>query len=497
MRLALVFGTLGKLLQVYAVAFLAPLAMAAWDAGHGGPWSSVGVYAGSAALTWGCGFLAARWFEQKPQLLRAEALAIVAGSWLVVAHFSAIPFWLFGLDYYGGLFESMSGLTTTGASVFTEEDFASADRALFLWRALIQWIGGLGVIALFIVVLPQLGVAGRQILFAESSSATTEIISPHVLSTARRLWVLYAGLTAAEILALILFTPMLPFDAICNSMATTSAGGFSINPLSIMGYHSPAAEWIIAVFMMLAGVSFPLLWVGLFRRPREFWRDGEFRVYMGVLIGLSLAIACVRAGGLPGADVLRDSFFNSASAISATGFATRDFAAWAESAQMLLLILLIVCSCAGSTGGGPKIVRLMLAFKHMHREMLRVLHPRGVLPIRHKGHAIPEETLRTMIAVVAVYFLGQFALGAALTILGTPIVASFSAAIACVNNFGPGLGSLGPMANYADLGPASSVLCCIGMWLGRLEFVTVLVLLHPDVLRKVRWRIERAAPSAP
>lgn len=496
MRLALVFGTLGKLLQVFALAFLAPLAFAILDATDGGDWTSVWVFAGAPLLTWGSGFLLARWFETQPNLLRAEALGIVAGSWLFVSHFSAIPYWAFGFSYVDGLFESMSGLTTTGATMFAAEDFAQADRALFLWRALTHWIGGLGVIALFIVVLPQLGIAGRQILFAESSSATTEIVSPHFRSTARRLWILYSGLTVAEIMALVLFTPMPPFDALCNSLATTAAGGFSPHPMSIMGYASPTAEWIIAVFMLIAGVSFPLLWVGLFRRPREFWRDGEFRTYLSVALVLSLAIAGVRAGGLPGIDAVRDGFFNVTSTISSTGFASSDWTAWPQAAQMLLLLAMMCCSCAGSTGGGPKVVRLMLAFKHMHRELLRVLHPRGVLPIRHKGSSIPEETLRTMIAVVAVYFLGQLALGTALTLLGTPMVESFTMAIACVNNVGPGLGLAGPMGSYEFLGDVGTVLCAIGMWLGRLEFITVLVLLHPDVLRKVRWRAESAAPGA-
>ncbi len=496
MRLALVLGTLGKLLQVFALAFLAPAALAVWDASQGGAWDGAWIFGGSFVVTGLAGLAASRWFESQPNLLRSEALAIVAGAWFVVAHFSALPYWALGMDYFDGFFESMSGLTTTGATVFTTEDFASTDRATFLWRSITHWIGGLGVIALFVVVLPQLGVAGRQILFAESSTATTEIVSPHFRSTARRLWVLYSGLTIAEILALVVFTPMQPFHAICNSMATTAAGGFSPHPLSIMGYQSPAAEWIITLFMVLAGISFPLLWVGLFRRPREFWRDGEFRVYLGALVILALGIAAIRAGGFPGEDALRDAFFNSASAISSTGFATSDWNVWPQSAQMLLVLTMLVCSCAGSTGGGPKVVRLVLAFKHMHRELVRVLHPRGVLPIRHKGKPIPEEAMRTILAIVAVYFLGQLALGTLLTLLGTPMVTSFTAAVACVNNIGPGLAQAGPMENYSFLDPASTILCSIGMWLGRLEFVTVLVLLHPDVLRKVRWRRESPAPGA-
>lgn len=488
MRLTLVAGTLGKLLQVFAWAFLAPLALAVYDALRGGGWETSLLFTAALLTTAGCGWLAARWFRHAPNLLRAEALAIVASAWLVVAHFAAIPYWWHGLNYMDGFFEAISGLTTTGATVFTTEDFATCDRAIFLWRALTQWIGGLGVIALFIVVLPQLGVAGRQIFFAEYSSATTDIVSPQLRHTARRLWILYVGLTVLEILLLIVVAQMPAFDAFCNSFATTAAGGFSPNPLSIGGYHNPAAEWIIMAFMTLAGISLPLLWVGCFRSPRKLIQDGELKVYLGGLLLLGFAIAAFRTHGLPSVDTLRSSLFHAASAISSTGFATEDWNSWGGAPLILLLLLMMLCGCAGSTGGGPKVVRLILAFKSMHREFLRVLHPRGVLPIRHRDKPIPENILRTISAVVAVYVMGWLFFGTALSLLGVDILPAFSASIACVNNVGPGLGPFGPMENYAFLGPVGTLLCSLAMWLGRLEFVTVLVLLHPEVLRRMRWR---------
>lgn len=488
MRLTLVAGTLGKLLQVFAAAFLAPLALAIFDAAHGGGWWSPTVFAAAAAITWTCGRLATRWFRAAPQLMRAEALAIVASAWLVTGAFAAIPFWAMGLSPLDGLFEAVSGITTTGASIFTSETFAACDRATFLWRAMTHWIGGLGVIALFIVVLPQLGIAGRQIFFAEYSSATTDIISPQLRSTARKLWLLYSILTVSETLLLILVARMDAYDAICNAMATVSSGGFSPHPASIGGYQNPAAEWIILVYMLVAGISLPLLWVGLFRSPKTMFVDGELRVYLAGFIVGSLGIALLRTGGMPSNDILRGSLFNSASVLSATGFGTEDWNLWPGGATVLLLLLMMLGACAGSTGGGAKVVRLVLAFKAMHREFLRVLHPRGVLPIRHRDKLIPEAAMRTILALVAVYALGWLSFGSALALLGIPVFEAFSASIACTNNIGPGFGAFGPMDGYAFLAPAAKLVCMLAMWLGRLEFVTVLVLLHPEVLRHIRWR---------
>jgi len=493
-RLSLVAGVLGRLLQVFSLAFAPPLALAAWDAArHGAPWAALLPYAAGGALTFGFGLLAARWFHKAPSLLRGEALAIVAGSWIVVGHFAAIPFWWGGLDYFDGLFESVSGITTTGASVLT--DFAAWDRSAFLWRALLHWIGGFGVIALFIVILPQMGVAGRQIFFAESSTATADVISPRLRSTAWRILWLYLVLTLAEILALVGFTAMPLFDVVCNSMATISTGGFSPHPLSIAGYQSPNAEWIITFFMLVSGISFPLLWIGIFRRPREFLRDGELGLYLAGFAVLSLGAAAILADGLPGMDTVRTTAFSVASLMSSAGFASQDWAVapWTDGARIFLLAALLLCACAGSTGGGPKVIRWILTFKFMHRELIRVLHPRGVLPIRHRSRPVPEEALRAIVAVVAVFCFSYLVLGTVLTVLGTDMVSAFSASVSCINNAGPGFGAAGPMLNYSFLNEAGTLACTLGMWLGRLEFVTVLVLLHPDVLRKLRWRHQSAA----
>jgi trk system potassium uptake protein TrkH len=215
---------------------------------------------------------------------------------------------------------------------------------------------------------------------------------------------------------------------------------------------------------------------------------------LGGFAVLGLGIALIRTGGLPSGEVLRSSLFSAASVISATGFGTVDWNLWPSGALALLLLLMILCACAGSTGGGAKVVRLVLSIKTMHREFLRVLHPHGVLPIRHRGQPIPETALRTINALVAVYVLGWVFFGVALALTGVPLMPAFSAAIACVNNIGPGFGPFGPLDGYGFLSPFAKFLCMLAMWLGRLEFVTVLVLLHPDVLRRLRWSADQ--PSA-
>jgi trk system potassium uptake protein len=489
MRIALVLGVIGRLLQVFCFAFLPPLLLAAWDAWQGdGSWMEVGHFGFSLAATWCSGWLCSLLFVPHADFRRAEALAVVAGAWLVVAHFAAVPYMLSGISYVDSFFESISGLTTTGATILT--DFDAHGRAFFLWRSMTQWFGGLGVIALFVVVLPQLGIAGRQILFAEGSGATTDIISPSVRDSARRLWILYCFLTILEILMLHLVAGMNWFASVCHSLTTMSAGGFSPNGASIGGYNNPSAEWIIIVFMLLSGMSFPLIWLGLTRHPREIIRDGEFRFYFLCMSFGAVGVAILLAGGIPDLEHLRIGFFQSASLISSTGFASVDYAQapWTDGMRILLLFVMFIGGCAGSAAGGPKAIRNLLSLKFMWREFTRVLHPRGVIPLRHRGNAVPDDAMRAILNLVLSYLVLYFVVGSVVVLLGSGLVEGFTAALACIGNIGPGFGAVGPMENFASLHPLAKMTLSMGMWMGRLELVTVLVLLHPDVLRRLRWR---------
>ncbi len=492
MRLGLVLGVLGKILRLFSLAFVPPTLLALADAWRGfTPWDHALPFVGAGLATAATGYLLSRWFHPNPRLHRAEALGVVAGAWFLVACFAAVPYVAEGLSAVDALFESISGLTTTGATILT--DFGAYDRAFFLWRSMTQWFGGLGVIALFVVILPELGIAGRQIFFAEASDAGHELVSPRLRDIARRLWLLYLGLTVAEVLALTTLAGMPLYDSVCHALTTMPAGGFSPHPASIAGYDNPTAEWILVVFMTLAGMSFPLLWIALFRDPRALGRDGEFRFYLGTMLVTGVGAAAVLAGGVPDLEGLRTGLFQTASLISSTGYASTDWVLepWTDAARTFLLVAMLVGGCAGSAAGGAKAVRHLLMLKFVGRELSRSLHPHGVLLVRYKGKPVTDDGLRAILNVVLLFLITYALVGAFLVVRGADFVTGFSASLACVGNIGPGFGAVGPMANFAELDVPSKVVLTLGMWAGRLELVTVLALLHPDVLRRLRWGARR------
>lgn len=506
MRVGLVLAIAGALLRPFCVAFALPTLLALRDAffdlswsfrvDHGELWEA-GRFALTLALALGVGTWAGRASKEPPRVfLRAEALGVVVFTWVAITAFGGLPYVLGGMSVVDALFESVSGFTTTGATILT--DFESKSRAFFLWRAMTQWFGGLGVIALFVVVLPRLGIAGRQIFFAESSSAPSEAVAPSVRTSARRLWVLYVSGTLLLALLLVLagFTP---YEGIVHALTTLSAGGFSPNGSSILGYANPAAEWVLVPFMFLAGASFPLLLVALNRRPMALVRDGEFRLYFLTGLGFTLLIAALLAGGVPGEKELRDSAFQVASLISSAGFASLDYEAdWGAGVKALLVVVMILGGCAGSAAGGAKQVRFLLVFRFLHRELKRVLHPHAVLPLRHGGERVPDRVMWSVFALVLLYLMGYVVVAVPVVLLmpaetGSLVTAEqlstgFSASVACLSNVGPAFGEAGPMGSYAGFHPVSKLVLTGAMLIGRLEIVSVLALLHPDVWTRLRWR---------
>lgn len=482
MRVALVIGVVGQLLRPFTFVFVPPMLLALYD----GDLPLLGCFALTALATYLCGTLASVRFTRPRTFHRAEALSVVAATWLSVATLGSIPYVFQGMSFIDSLFESMSGITATGATVFV--DFSRFGRALFLWRAMSQWIGGLGVIALFIVVLPRLGIAGRQLFFAEASAAPSEAISPQIRDSANRLWRLYVLLTL--LLAGLLW--LCGFDvyaSVLHALTTMSAGGFSPNGESIAGYHNAAAEWVLIPFMMISGMSFTLLYRSLTGRPEAAIEDGEFRSYVGVWMVATLALTVLVGGATTAdADSLRSAAFQVASVASSTGYASVDFNLWSDSAKVVLVVAMVIGGCAGSAAGGPKVVRLVLVGKRVQREITHVLHPRAVLPVRYKKRPIPDDIMRAVYTLVVVYIAGYFLLGTALVVLGTDMVTGYSAALSTLGNIGPAFGFAGPMGSFAGFDTASKALMIAAMWVGRLEIVTVLALLHPDVWRNLRWR---------
>lgn len=481
MRILLVLGVIGQLLRLFSWSFLPPTVLSLIDE----RWEEFAFFAGPFFLTQALGAAAERAPAPKGALQRSEALAVVAGTWLAVAIIGALPYAFSGLHAVDALFESMSGFTTTGATILT--DFASHGRAFYLWRAMTQWFGGLGVIALFVVVLPRLGIAGRQLFFAEATQAPAEAVSPSAHLAARRLWLLYTVLTL--VLALLLFVAGMDlYDAVVHALATLSAGGFSTHPQSILGYKNPTIEWILCFFMLLSGTSFTLQYKVFTGRPLGFVKDGEFVFYVVITLAIALMLGLAIADGIPGEAELRTSLFQVTSLMSSTGFASVDYNLWSDRARALLIVAMVIGGCAASACGGPKVIRWVLVFKHVAREIRRTLHPRAVILLRYKGEPVPDEIMRSVFMLVVLFLVGHFVCGVVLTLLGHDLILAFSAALACFGNVGPGLGVAGPMGSYADFDIPSKLVLTFAMWIGRLEIVTVLALFHPDVLRQIRLR---------
>jgi trk system potassium uptake protein TrkH len=487
MRLSVVDHMKGVLVRLFAAAGLAPAAVGAvcrgWCVLPAGVGAGGGcALAGPARRGAGAGGA----LEAAERLWRVEGMAVVAATWLGVAHVAAVPYVWAGLSPVDALFESMSGLTTTGATVLT--DFDALGRAMFFWRALTQWLGGLGVIALFVAVLPRLAIGGRELFFAEAPGPTDEKLTPQLRATAVALWRLYLGLTVAETLALAL-AGMGWYEAVCHALTTMAAGGFSPHAQSIAGYASPSIDWIIITFMFLAGANFALQYRLVFGNLKAIAKDQELRVYGGVVLAASalLALVLLRDGTAAG-DAVRHGVFQALSITTTTGFASADFQLWSDQAKVVLVLLMFVGGCAGSAAGGPKVVRHILMARLTLRELRRTLHPRAVLPVRLGERIVPESILRN-VQVFMLFYLLVFAVGAAVVVgFGADLMTGITASVACLGNIGPGLDDVGPMTSFAGLHPVSKVVLTVEMWIGRLELLTVLVFFRLEPWRAARWR---------
>jgi trk system potassium uptake protein TrkH len=421
-----------------------------------------------------------------------EGYLVVSVTWLSVAAFGALPYVFSGgelgdpLDAY---FEAMSGFTTTGASVVTDYDALS--KSVGMWRQFTQWLGGMGIIVLALAVLPRLRVGGRQLMEAEFPGPETSAFGERIRSTARRLWLLYIGLTAAEALALAalgwtgLDQRMTPYEAVAHAFTTMPTGGFSTQPDSV-GSFSAATQWIIVVFMILAGANFALMYRGLVRRqPRAFVWDEELRLYLGLItvatVGLSLQVWGY--GIVEGEGAIRASVFQVVSIMTSTGYASTDYALWPSLSLLTIFALMFIGGSAGSTGGGIKVVRHLLTGRIIRRELSQTVSPELVAPIRLNGAPIDERTVRAIAAFVLLY-VGAWVVGSAVIAIDSAILGvqlgpldSIAASATAIGNIGPGFGITGPFGSYAPLGELSKVTMIALMWLGRLEIIPVAILL--------------------
>ena len=489
MRIPVVIQTIGAFLRLFGVSFVLPAVVALLYAEHRDALVFTGAGLGAAVV----GQVMTRGRRPTEDLKRVEGLAVVAGAWLLLAAAAAVPYLAAGMGPIDAMFEAMSGLTTTGATVM--RDFSEYGRGLFFWRALTQWFGGMGVIALFVAVLPRLGIGGRQLFFAEAPGPTEDKLTPQIRQTAKVLWIVYAGLTAAQVIALIA-AGMPLYDSACHALTTLAAGGFSPHPLSIQGYANPAVEWILILFMFAAGANFALHYRTLRGELPAFPKDEEFRAYAGIIAIATVLVVLFLGNEIPDTvDRIRHGLFQVLSIITTTGYASTDFQLWNDQAKMVLLALMFIGGCAGSAAGGPKVVRQVLIARYTLIELRRTLHPRGVLAVKLGGRVVPDDVMRGVLVFFLFYLLVFAVCTMTVSAFGADMITAVTASIACLGNIGPGFNAVGPMAHFADLHPVSRIVLIAAMWIGRLEVLTVLVLLRPEVWRMARLRSSRPAPG--
>jgi trk system potassium uptake protein TrkH len=420
-------------------------------------------------------------------LSNKDGFAIVTLAWTLTALVGALPFYLSGAipNFTDAFFESMSGVTTTGASILGNSDtmphlaagIESLSSSILYWRSFIQWIGGMGIIVFTIAILPLLGIGGVQLFKAEVPGPVADKIRPRVRETAKILWMVYVGFTVVEIL-LLGISGMSWFDAICHAFTTMPTGGFSTKNASIAFFPSPVIQYILILFMFIAGINFSLHFRLLTGDKKAFFKDPEFLVYLGVIVGVTLFITInlCSAKGVWNHETFRSSLFQSVSILTTTGYVSADYEIWPFFTQFLLLILMFIGGMGGSTGGGMKIIRVLLLVKYAATETRRMLHARAIIPIRIGNRYISEDVVRNTLGFF-LFYLTIFAIATLiLTTLNLDLGSAIGAAASALGNVGPALGNFGPTDNYALLHPIGKWLLTVLMLLGRLEIFTVIVM---------------------
>lgn len=418
-----------------------------------------------------------------------ESFTFVVLAWSFAALLGTLPYLLSGSlnSFVNAFFESMSGFTTTGATVLV--DIEVLPRSILLWRSLTQWLGGMGIIALFIALLPRLGVRSFYLLKAEIPGPEPDRVVPRIAETAKMLWLIYLVISAAEFI-LLLFCGLSIFDALNHTFTTMPTGGFSTYNDSIAAFGSARVEIIIIFFMLLAGGNFTLYY-GIWRhRWRQLFRDMEFRFYLLVICVAAIAMVIIiypLYEGSPG-EATRKAIFQVIAIVTTTGYATADFDSWPALGKMILFFLMFLGGSGGSTGGGMKQIRILILLKYGLREIKKTLHPSAVISLRLGGRVIPENLVHNIVGFSLLYFLIFIIVSLSLGAMGYDIVTSFSVAASCLGNVGPALGALGPSLTYEPLPGAAKYLLSATMLLGRLEIFTILVLLLPEV-RSTRFKL--------
>ncbi|MDY0295702.1 MAG: potassium transporter TrkG [Acidobacteriota bacterium] len=476
-NISTVLHLLGYLVFVIGILHLFPLGISFLYAEH----LTEGLLL-SMLLSLVSGFLAMRIFANGRELSLRDGFLVVSLGWFLMACYGSLPYLFTGAipSFVNAFFESMSGFTTTGASILA--DIEAMPKALLFWRALTHWIGGMGIIVLSLAILPLLGVGGMQLFKAEVPGPTADRLTPRIKDTARVLWLVYVGITLVEIV-LLTVGGMNLFDAVSHAFATMATGGFSTRNASIQAFHSPYLDGVITLFMFLAGVNFALHYRFLLGRFNAYWRDFEFRVYLGIALGATFFLTFSNfLGGIFDSiwESLRYGVFQAVSIDTTTGFMSADYERWTPLAQVLIFLLMFVGGSAGSTGGGMKVMRLIVVAKQGLIELRRLLHPQAVIPLKLGKQVIPRQVVHAITGFFLLY-VGLFVIvSIVMTTLGLDLLTAIGASASCIGNIGPGLGLVGPTDNYAFLPGIGKMILAFTMMVGRLEIFTVLVLFTRD-----------------
>ena len=484
MKLRTLLNILGALLSILGTTMVVPIFI---SLGYGE--SDLNGFLVSALVCIGVGFPVWLFTRYSRTLTNRDGFAIVTFSWIITAIAGALPFYFSGAipDITDAFFESMSGVTTTGASILgnpttlphLENGIESLPHGILFWRSFIQWIGGMGIVVFYIAILPLLGVGGVQLFKAEVPGPVADKIKPRVRETAKFLWIVYVGITLAEVIALMV-AGMGMFDAVCHAFTTMPTGGFSTKNASIGHYDSSVIHYIIIFFMFVAGVNFSLHFRAINGDLKSYVQDKEFLVYVTgmILVTLLIFIAVSLQNNNPSLSdyPLRDSLFTTVSILTTTGFGTYDYELWPVVVQAILLTLMFIGGMGGSTGGGMKVIRCMLLVKYAALETRRMLHSKALIPVRIGKQLIKEDVVRNTLGFF-LFFMSSFILSTIiLASLGLDLESAIGAAASAMGNIGPGLGEFGPTDNYALLSDPGKWVLTFCMLLGRLEIFTVMVL---------------------
>ncbi len=483
-----VLPILGTVIMIFSGTMLLPLSVA-WFFADG----AVTAYAPAMVVTFLCGALL--WFaglRAKRELDRRDGMLLVSLVWTLIPVFACLPLLAYfhqagaPISFTDAYFEAVSGLTTTGASVLVGLD--KLPSSINLWRCFMQWLGGMGILVLMVAVLPLIGVGGSQVFNAESAGPLKESkLTPRMAQTAKGLWTVYCLISLVCVVAFRL-GGMTWMDAWMHMFTTMSLGGLSSHDASFGFFQSPVLEWTCVVFMAIASCNFAVYFVAVRKRNfRRILNDGELRATVAVLIGSSLLVTVFLLATDTYQSVeeaTRMAFFNVISIASTTGYATTDYTLWPVFAPLFMLVLSGVATSAGSTGAGIKMVRVIILLRQTKRELLRILHPRLVAPIRVNDTEVPQPTVFAVLSFAMLYGTATIAITMALTASGLDFETSFSAVVASINNTGPGLHRVGPAGNYQGLTDFQTWLCSIAMLLGRLEVLSLVVIFTPTFWRR-------------